>query len=118
MDFICPSRILRYLDAHRVSRKYTFLGPRFQAAPPYYLRSDSCPRAKKHLTTLRLPAPSRRISRCRFTRSRLPEKPQPKPAKPSEIDGTWQGTLEAGGRKLRIVFHVINTTEGPQCHDG
>ncbi|HEY1253485.1 MAG TPA: hypothetical protein VGF01_01750, partial [Terracidiphilus sp.] len=36
----------------------------------------------------------------------------PKPAAPSEIDGNWQGTLDAGPAKLRIVFKFINTQEG------
>jgi fermentation-respiration switch protein FrsA (DUF1100 family) len=36
----------------------------------------------------------------------------PKPATPSEIDGTWQGTLDAGALKLRIVFKIVNTQEG------
>lgn len=36
----------------------------------------------------------------------------PKPAKPSEIDGTWRGTLSAGGAKLRLVFVFANTAEG------
>lgn len=35
-----------------------------------------------------------------------------KPAKASDIDGAWLGTLEAGGVKLRIVFHIINTDDG------
>lgn len=33
-------------------------------------------------------------------------------AKPSDIDGAWSGTLDAGGTKLRIVFHIKNTDEG------
>jgi uncharacterized protein len=32
--------------------------------------------------------------------------------KPSDIDGTWQGTLEAGGVKLRLVLHLITTKDG------
>jgi hypothetical protein len=36
----------------------------------------------------------------------------PKPAAPSEIDGTWQGTLDAGALMLRIVFKIVNTQEG------
>ena len=35
------------------------------------------------------------------------------PAKPSDIDGTWQGTLEYGqGMKLRVVAHIANTADG------
>jgi len=33
-------------------------------------------------------------------------------AKPSDIDGAWSGSLDAGGTKLRIVFHIKNTGEG------
>jgi len=32
--------------------------------------------------------------------------------KPSDIDGTWQGTLEAGTVKLRLVLHLITTKDG------
>ncbi|HEX5423130.1 MAG TPA: hypothetical protein VFW94_06230 [Candidatus Acidoferrales bacterium] len=37
---------------------------------------------------------------------------QPKLAKPSDIDGAWTDTLQAGPNKLRIVFHIFNTVEG------
>jgi pimeloyl-ACP methyl ester carboxylesterase len=36
----------------------------------------------------------------------------PKPAAPSQIDGTWLGTLDTGAIKLRIVFKIVNTTDG------
>lgn len=35
-----------------------------------------------------------------------------KPAKPSDLDGTWLGTLETGTLKLRVVFHITNTANG------
>jgi hypothetical protein len=36
-----------------------------------------------------------------------------KPAvKPSDIDGAWQGTLDFGSVKLRIVAHIVNTADG------
>jgi len=35
-----------------------------------------------------------------------------KPAKPSDIDGAWAGSLEAGGTKLRVIFHITNTADG------
>jgi hypothetical protein len=35
-----------------------------------------------------------------------------KPAKPSDIDGGWTGIADAGGVKLRIVFHITNTEDG------
>jgi hypothetical protein len=36
----------------------------------------------------------------------------PKPAAPSDIDGSWMGTLDAGAVKLRIVFKIVNTQDG------
>jgi fermentation-respiration switch protein FrsA (DUF1100 family) len=36
----------------------------------------------------------------------------PKPAKPSDIDGAWMGTLDTGTVKLRVVFHIVNTADG------
>ncbi|MGO8796290.1 MAG: alpha/beta hydrolase family protein [Candidatus Sulfotelmatobacter sp.] len=47
-----------------------------------------------------------------FKRAAAPVK-EHKPAKPSDIDGAWTGTLETGGGiKLRVVFHIVNTDEG------
>jgi pimeloyl-ACP methyl ester carboxylesterase len=37
---------------------------------------------------------------------------KPAPAKPSDIDGAWMGTLDTGGTKLRVVFHIKNTADG------
>ena len=39
-------------------------------------------------------------------------KTERKPAKPSDIDGTWMGTLDLGAAKLRVVFHIVNTEDG------
>jgi|SRR5579871_430338 len=36
----------------------------------------------------------------------------PKPAKPSDIDGDWLGTIDAGAAKLRLAFHITNTEDG------
>ena len=48
-----------------------------------------------------------------FKRSAAPVKPQHQPAKPSDIDGTWLGTLViSADAKLRIVFHIVNTEDG------
>jgi uncharacterized protein len=47
-----------------------------------------------------------------FKRSAAPIKTEHKPAKPSDIDGTWSGTLDTGTIKLRIVFHISNTEDG------
>jgi uncharacterized protein len=47
-----------------------------------------------------------------FKRAAAPIKNEHKAAKPSDIDGAWLGTLEAGAVKLRIVFHITNTEDG------
>jgi uncharacterized protein len=35
-----------------------------------------------------------------------------KPAAPSDIDGTWLGSLDTGAIKLRIVFKIVNSAAG------
>jgi hypothetical protein len=35
-----------------------------------------------------------------------------KPGAPSDIDGTWMGTLDLRDRKLRVVFHIVNMEDG------
>jgi pimeloyl-ACP methyl ester carboxylesterase len=35
--------------------------------------------------------------------------------KPSEIDGSWLGTLDAGAVKLRLLFQITNTPDGLQA---
>lgn len=35
-----------------------------------------------------------------------------KPGPPSDIDGAWQGTLDVGAGKLRLVFHFVNMQNG------
>ena len=47
-----------------------------------------------------------------FQRATVPIKNESKPAKSSDIDGTWLGTLDTGGMKLRVVFHITNTEDG------
>jgi hypothetical protein len=47
-----------------------------------------------------------------FKRATTPIKTEHKPAKPSDIDGAWSGTLDTGAAKLRIVFHITNTEDG------
>jgi uncharacterized protein len=42
----------------------------------------------------------------------VPAKAEAKPAKPSDIDGAWMGTLDLGAAKLRVVFHIVNTEDG------
>ncbi|MGO9336025.1 MAG: alpha/beta hydrolase family protein [Terracidiphilus sp.] len=36
----------------------------------------------------------------------------PKPATPTQIDGTWLGTLDTGAIKLRVIFKIANTADG------
>jgi hypothetical protein len=48
------------------------------------------------------------------------------PAPPSDIDGAWMGTIDAGPEKLRVIFRIKNTQDGliatvdnlGQGHDG
>ena len=47
-----------------------------------------------------------------FKKSDAPIKTEHKPAKPSDIDGAWMGTLDTGSIKLRVVFHFVNTEDG------
>lgn len=47
-----------------------------------------------------------------FKRATAPIKTEHKPAKPSDIDGVWSGTLDTGNAKLHIVFHITNTEDG------
>jgi hypothetical protein len=47
-----------------------------------------------------------------FHRGSIAMKPAPKPAKPSDIDGAWLGTLDTGMGKLRLVLHITNTEDG------
>jgi len=47
-----------------------------------------------------------------FKRATSAVKAQPKPGPPFDIDGAWLGAVEANGMKLRVVFHILNTTDG------
>ena len=47
-----------------------------------------------------------------FKRATAASKTESKPAKPSDIDGAWMGTLDTGSAKLRVVFHIKNTADG------
>jgi len=47
-----------------------------------------------------------------FKRATAPIKTEHKPAKPSDIDGAWMGSLDLGNVKLRVVFHIVNTEDG------
>ena len=47
-----------------------------------------------------------------FKRATTPIKTEHKPAKPSDIDGAWMGSLDLGAVQLRVVFHIVNTEDG------
>jgi hypothetical protein len=47
-----------------------------------------------------------------FKKTASPVKTVHKPAPPSDIDGKWEGALDAGPSKLRMIFHLINTEDG------
>jgi fermentation-respiration switch protein FrsA (DUF1100 family) len=47
-----------------------------------------------------------------FKRATAPIKTEHKPAKPSDIDGAWMGSLDTGAIQLRVVFHIVNTEDG------
>ena len=47
-----------------------------------------------------------------FKRANAPIKTEHKPAKPSDIDGAWMGSVDFGTVKRRVVFHIINTEDG------
>ncbi len=50
-----------------------------------------------------------------FKRATAPVKTEhkpAKPAKPSDIDGAWMGSLDLGAVRLRVVFHIVNTEDG------
>ncbi|MGA8150857.1 MAG: hypothetical protein WB952_07900 [Terriglobales bacterium] len=46
-----------------------------------------------------------------FRRLAAPLKLSHKPAKPSDIDGTWEGRIEATNG-ARLIFHLVNTEDG------
>jgi opacity protein-like surface antigen len=47
-----------------------------------------------------------------FKKTTNPLKTLHKPAPPSDIDGRWEGTLDMGPSKLRIIFRLTNTEDG------
>ena len=53
-----------------------------------------------------------------FKRAVAPVKTEHKPAKPSDIDGTWIGTLQLGDRQMRIVCQIANTEDGLMANLG
>src|SRR5260370_27199156 len=47
-----------------------------------------------------------------FKRQTAPIKTEHKPAKPSDVDGAWLGSVDVGPLKLRAVMHFLNTEDG------
>ncbi len=47
-----------------------------------------------------------------FHRGVYTPKAEPKPAKPTDIDGDWHGAVDSGQGSLGIVFHIMNTEDG------
>ena len=47
-----------------------------------------------------------------FKRATTAIKTEHKPAKPSDIDGAWLGTLDLNAVQLRVVYHIVNTEDG------
>jgi hypothetical protein len=48
----------------------------------------------------------------RATAAEVAPPPEPKPAPPTDVDGTWTGVLDAGPTKLRVLFKIVNTQDG------
>jgi hypothetical protein len=47
-----------------------------------------------------------------FTRAKPRAEAKPRTPKPSDIDGDWEGALEAGGQTLRVVLHISSYEDG------
>jgi fermentation-respiration switch protein FrsA (DUF1100 family) len=47
-----------------------------------------------------------------FKRANAPIKTGHKPAKPSDIDGAWMGSVDFGTVKRRVAFHILSTEDG------
>jgi hypothetical protein len=47
-----------------------------------------------------------------FKKTASPLKTEHKPAAPSDIDGTWSGTIVSPDGKLNVVFHLKNMEDG------
>ena len=42
----------------------------------------------------------------------LPPPAPPKPAAPTDIDGSWTGVINTGATELHLIFKVVNTADG------
>lgn len=47
-----------------------------------------------------------------FTRSAAPPEGKKRVLKPSDLDGQWEGVIETGSGKLRIVLHILTYEDG------
>lgn len=47
-----------------------------------------------------------------FTRPKPRAEAKPRTPKPSDIDGDWEGALNAGGQTLRIALHITSFEDG------
>ncbi len=47
-----------------------------------------------------------------FARSKPRAETKPRTPKPSDIDGAWEGALDAGGQTLRIALHISSFEDG------
>ncbi len=47
-----------------------------------------------------------------FARAKPRADAKPRTPKPSDIDGDWEGALEAGGQTLRVVLHITSYEAG------
>jgi len=47
-----------------------------------------------------------------FARVAMPAEPKNRVLKPSDIDGDWEGALEASPQKPRLVLHIISYEDG------
>jgi hypothetical protein len=47
-----------------------------------------------------------------FTRAAVAAEPKKRVPKPGDIDGDWEGELEAGPQKMRLVLHIVSYEDG------
>lgn len=47
-----------------------------------------------------------------FARAAARAEPKARVLKPSDIDGDWEGTLDAGVQKFRLVLHIVSYEDG------
>ncbi|MBS1789259.1 MAG: hypothetical protein JST85_16150 [Acidobacteria bacterium] len=47
-----------------------------------------------------------------FARPKARAEAKPRTPKPSDIDGDWEGALDAGGQTLQVVLHIITYEDG------